>query len=95
MVDRESLKSQCRSCGAEIFWATTTTSGKRNPIDADPVVGGNLFLFAHRDGGMDVYLEAVHAASGSERAAGARGRGQRRYVSHFSTCPNSEQHRRR
>lgn len=41
--------SGCRSCGAEIVWAITT-SGKRMPIDAAPVPNGNVTL---RDDGGD------------------------------------------
>lgn len=35
--------SRCRSCGAEILWAVTT-SGKRMPVDATPEPYGNVQL---------------------------------------------------
>jgi len=34
---------RCRTCGAEIFWATTR-DGKRIPIDAVPVSNGNVLI---------------------------------------------------
>ncbi len=36
--------SDCRSCGAPIFWAITP-SGKRIPLDAEPVEQRGLFVF--------------------------------------------------
>jgi len=39
-------------------------------------------------------ISAVHVNSKSERAAKAFERGQNRYTSHFSTCPNAKAHRR-
>ena len=35
--------STCRSCGAAIVWAKTTT-GKSMPLDAEPVPDGNIVL---------------------------------------------------
>ena len=36
--------ARCRSCGAEIVWATWP-SGSRAPFDALPVVGGNVIIY--------------------------------------------------
>lgn len=38
------MAATCRSCGAEIVWAITK-SGKRMPLDADPVTGLGVFVF--------------------------------------------------
>jgi hypothetical protein len=38
--------SVCRSCGAPIVWAVSAKSGKRMPLDARPVLNGNLDLDA-------------------------------------------------
>lgn len=50
--------SACRSCGAEIIWVVAAASGKRMPIDAEPVAGGNLVL----NGDQVVYVEPTDAA---------------------------------
>lgn len=74
--------SRCRSCGAPIVWAVTER-GRRMPLDAQPVVAGNIEVSRRPDGAI---LATVRAE--------AQGEAQR-YVSHFSTCPQAGQHRRR
>lgn len=69
----------CRSCGASIFWAMTE-SGKSMPIDQRPDPNGNIVLDENN-------VAAVMAP--------AEARGRRRFTSHFATCPNANQHRRR
>ena len=56
-----------------------TPSGHRMPLDADPVPAGNLVF----DG------ELARHAELDDDPAGAR------WVSHFATCPESDQWRRR
>lgn len=75
---------RCRSCGAEIFYATTTT-GKAMPLDVDPHPDGNVIV-ERQDGrlGCRVLGNAAPAA-----------RDEVRYRSHFATCPNAAAHRRR
>jgi hypothetical protein len=68
----------CRSCDAPIRWVKTTT-GKRMPLDAEPVPDGNLVL-------VDGVATVVDAD-----AAGTR----ERYTSHFSTCPQAKSWRRK
>lgn len=48
--------SNCKSCGAEIIWATTSVEGRKIPLDAQTVIGGNINF----DG-----LEAVVGPTGS------------------------------
>lgn len=74
----------CRSCGAEVEWVVLK-SGKRNPLDPDPVDGGNIRVTGtHTDeqGRTSPLAEYV-----------GNGKGDR--VSHFATCPNAAQHRRK
>jgi hypothetical protein len=82
----------CRSCGAEIVWAVTT-EGRRMPVDAQPVDGGNLLL-----------TPADHRRPAGEPTATVVGKRAQptlfgddgpRYVSHFVTCPDAARHRRR
>lgn len=73
--------SQCRSCGAEIIWATTE-NGKRMPLDAEPVAP-LTGLFA-----VDDSTDPPFAVSTA---------GERReplYRSHFATCKFADKHRR-
>lgn len=71
--------SACRSCGAEVFWAVTT-SGKRMPVDAEPVQGteGNVYIV---EGDPPLAVVGTHTEGPT-------------YTSHFATCPQASQHRR-
>ena len=71
----------CRTCGAAIVWAVTD-AGKSIPIDEAPNVDGNLVLSMEDD--------IQHA-----RTPGLFDGGAPRYVSHFVTCPDAEEHRRK
>ena len=77
--------SKCKSCGAEIKWILTQ-SGKKMPVDAKPVPyradpGGSLSLVT-----MNGRVERGVLDLDSDQAG---------YVSHFATCPNANEHRRR
>lgn len=71
--------SNCRSCGAAVLWAQTE-NGKVMPVDPAPHPDGNLVLTSI-GGGFQVRVDK--AAPGEK------------HRSHFVTCPNAEQHRRR
>lgn len=76
--------STCRSCGASIRWAITERSGKRIPVDAEPVAeGGNLLLTTD-----DPPIARVVSVDQLVIDDGVR------FVSHFATCPNADAHRR-
>lgn len=81
--------SACGSCGAEVVWAVTTT-GKRMPVDAAPVDGGNVLLSPASSPGQAPTATVV----GKQVQPSLFGDDAPRYVSHFATCPNSAQHRR-
>lgn len=77
--------SKCKSCGAEIKWILTH-SGKKMPVDKRPVPyrtdpSGSLLL---------VTMNGV-----VERGTLDLDSGQAGYVSHFATCPNANEHRKR
>jgi len=81
----------CRSCEWPIIW-TETTNGKRMPVDADPVVTARGFrLEGH--GGRDLD-ECDDHETPIARFVTAPAAGEKLYVSHFSTCPDADQHRR-
>jgi hypothetical protein len=75
---------ECGSCHARIRWALTG-SGKRIPVDRDPVPDGNLFYVGDEDGPPTVAV----ITKGRRPPPGAD-----RYTSHFATCPNAASHRR-
>ncbi len=79
----EPRKSKCRSCGADIYWATTE-KGKSMPVNVEREMDGNISLFLHRPTGELTAM--VHKPGG--------GPWEDRYVSHFATCPQAQQHRR-
>lgn len=75
-------RSVCRSCGAAITW-TVTSRGKRMPVDAEPHPDGNIRIRHPLTGGPP---QADVVPKGSEASL---------HRSHFATCPNAGQHRRR
>jgi hypothetical protein len=76
-------RSTCRSCGEPIIWVTTER-GKKMPLDAEP--------HPERRG------QFVFTGPGTVRF-GAPGTpipvGVETFVSHFSTCPHAQQHRKK
>lgn len=69
----------CKSCKATITWVVTA-NGKRMPIDAEPSFKGNI------------RLDDRNVAHFGKAAAEMEGP---RYISHFATCPQGPQHRRK
>ena len=67
----------CKSCGARIMWAVTST-GKKMPVDARESSRGNLTLERQPDG--ELLARYVSPGAGT-------------HTSHFATCPNADQHR--
>lgn len=85
---RKGASGQCRSCGAEIVWARL--KGKPHPFDSvadnrPPPKGGRFVLF----------LRAGEATASEVSASPSRMAGWDRYTSHFATCPNADEHRRK
>ena len=72
----------CKSCGAGIIWAKTI-KGATIPLDAEPTKTGNIVI---EDGNALVY--------NNPDAIAPRLRSEPRYVSHFATCPNADEHRK-
>ena len=75
----------CRSCGAPVTWATTVNR-RRMPVDADPVPDGNLVLAYPSPGAPPLAVVVDPDAPMIDDPP--------RYRSHFSTCPNADQHRK-
>ena len=86
----------CRSCGAPIIWAISESSGRRMPIDAQPVEGGTILLQHILAGEPSM----AHITKPEERVALAaqaatRGEPLRLFVSHHATCPQADDWRRK
>lgn len=100
--------AECNSCGAPIRWVVVAKSGKKMPLDRDPVANGNIVMLATKDGasGLDlVEYDALMSGGAPRPAPGDQARfpsiaeavdpvGSRaRYRSHFATCPDAREHR--
>jgi hypothetical protein len=72
--------SRCRSCEARVVWCETV-AGKRMPVDELPSPMGNVTIEPQGSGPP---LAVVHAGP----VAGGR-------LSHFASCPNANDHRKR
>jgi len=79
--------AQCRSCHAPVRWVVTAANGKRMPIDPVAVADGNVWV-DHIEGGMPVVNVALNEDGVPKNVP-------LRYVSHFVTCPERAEWRRR
>ncbi len=70
--------NRCRGCAAKVRWVTTA-SGRKMPVDPDPVRPDGERLFVWPDG--EVGRTHPGFTSG--------------YVSHFATCPKAGSFRKR
>lgn len=74
--------AHCKTCGASILWVVVGPSKKTTPINAQPdPERGNIRLTD----------KLAYYMSEEERLAYQGPR----YLSHFATCPQATQHRRR
>ena len=79
--------SRCKSCGAEIRWIKMT-SGKSMPVDVDPV---KYWARPGAAGKVITQNGEVYSCNFEGDPSRATGKG---YISHFSTCPYADRHRR-
>lgn len=91
--------SACRSCGEDITWAETVPGGKKVPLDrrvVEPTARGALVLvngYAYSHPELVDRLAQREAVSTSRAADLIRARYDA-HLSHFSTCPHAEHHRK-
>lgn len=83
--------STCRSCEAPIVWAWTA-NGKRVPLDPEQRPDGNLEIIGDHvdEDGRSAPL-VRYLKKGEDLTLLGPGE---RFVTHFATCPNAEEHRR-
>ncbi|HEY3435634.1 MAG TPA: hypothetical protein VGK41_08270 [Solirubrobacterales bacterium] len=87
--------SKCRSCGGPIIWATIDSRsrhpnrGKRHPFNAEPDLKGKWELVerGRQDGPVARYVKGQDGLPGLFESE--------RYTSHFATCPDADQWRKR
>lgn len=77
----------CTTCRNPMIWATTARD-KTIPVDATPSPDGNIRLDDRGPGRAPL---AVIVAAGQ---ADMFGSDERRWTSHFVTCPQADAHRR-
>lgn len=79
--------SNCRSCGAPVRWCITDVNRKRMPVDPEPVADGNIWVVRTEQAtpiiGVALHTDNVPASEAL------------RYVSHFVTCPQSNEWRKK
>lgn len=72
--------SICSSCGAPIIWLRTF-AGKSIPVDEVPVPDGNIVVLGDSD-----TCQTLKKGEETEKP---------RYVSHFATCPQAKDWRKK
>jgi hypothetical protein len=82
----------CRSCRAPMRWVSMT-SGKRNPLDVEPHPNGNVLLVEHTNDAGEVWRLGV-VLHNPDLLDELRELNVPLYLSHFTTCPDADEHRR-
>lgn len=85
--------SRCRSCNAPVVWACTT-AGKNIPLDAEDSGGWDAPVVPD-DGNLRPTGERVMGRGGSMVVVEVVAPGDGKYRSHFSTCPDAGEWRKR
>ena len=83
--------SRCRSCNAPLEWGVTD-NGRRIPLDLGLWPDGRLVVVGRRNGSALVVSLSLDQMTRLRSSAGAELQLRR---SHFQTCPNADEHRRR
>lgn len=81
-------ETRCSSCGAPIVWARFAKSGAAVPLDVDRH-DGNLLVLTHIGS-----VPIVTVVSKLERLR-LLALGRALWLTHFATCPDATEHRRR
>lgn len=84
---------KCKSCGQDIFWVKIRLgAGGRMPLDAEPV-------WVRKEAGGKAYFlqngEAIRGRITGDADDDPDAEVVEAYVSHFATCPQADEHRRR
>ena len=74
------LLAKCRSCKKPIFWVVTE-QGNKMPVDSQSTADGNI-IFINR---------LAHVLRKDEVVP----EGEKRWISHYATCPQAAEHRKK
>lgn len=77
--------TRCRSCDADILWVTMADSGKHAPLDAEPTEKGNIELSIEEGKPVGRVVDP-----NADRLFPVE-----LHLSHFATCPQSSDWRRK
>lgn len=83
--------AKCKSCGAEIIWIKTA-NGKSMPCDA---AGISYSVDLHPGAKGEEVLNLITDRGTIVRTMFDPGGDKIGYTSHFATCPNANQHRKK
>ncbi len=86
--------AECRSCKQRIIWAEGPT-GKAMPVDSEPSDQGNVQLYRRPNGEIYAKVLGPEAAQNVRNAAEVLKAAHTLRTSHFATCPQAAQHRKR
>lgn len=87
--------STCNSCGATIVWAIVKESGERIPLDTPPTDDGTLEYVGQRDDPTYGSTPLVRPCPRGSTALPGFEQSMKRYVAHFATCPDADDHRKK
>ena len=80
----------CKSCGMPVRWAVMESKdGRATPLDPKPRPDGNLRVIGWHKRGNRLPTPIVTVSIVTEPVV------PERYVTHFASCPNASEHRRR
>ncbi|WP_435583353.1 hypothetical protein [Amycolatopsis thermoflava] len=89
-LDLTRHRKDCRSCGASIVMAASTSTGNTMPVDYTPDPQRGTVLLQVNSKGALVAGVLTRTKLAAARAAGAELR-----TAHHATCPHADQHRRK
>lgn len=78
---------KCRTCGAPVRWVHVDESKKRMPIDPDASPKGNVYVVRWDDRTPVVRVVSAENPAPPEAVL--------LYTSHFATCPNADDWRKK
>jgi hypothetical protein len=82
---------RCKSCGAPIRWALHERTERRMPLDALANPDGNISVVAwggKQGNGLSLPIIGVNVPPDKAMTP-------MHYTSHFATCPNADDHRKK
>jgi len=86
-------ETRCTTCGRPMIWCQARRSHKSLPVDPEPRADGNLFAVIGRGYKGAPLIDTTNQLPDPDLFTDTADVIPR-YVSHFATCPQADQHRR-